>query len=75
MRQDDPRKAKRICVRCGLPSGEFATCVRCRARRRYDHWKRKFFEGMKGDVHHAWYSTHDTPRGGGESDVDRPDLQ
>ena len=28
--------------------GEFATCVRCRARRRYDHWKRQIFRDPAG---------------------------
>ena len=42
------RKAKQICVSCRKPSGEFAECVRCRAKKRYVYWKRKFFEGRKG---------------------------
>ena len=39
------RKAKQVCVSCREPSGSFAECVRCRAKKRYAHWKRKFFEG------------------------------
>ena len=44
------RLGKHLCCSCGEPSGAFATCVRCRAKRRYDHWKRRFIEARKTDA-------------------------
>ena len=49
-------KAKQICVSCRKPSGAFAECVRCRAKKRYARWKRKFFEGRKGQTLLSHYS-------------------